>query len=210
MKTLIFDFDGTIADSFDYVFAFLASQGHPARTFSHDERQMFRHRSMPTMARQLGIRWWQLPHVWHKGRREMRRHLNQVGVFTEMPPLIRELRGQGYRLMILSSNTEPTIREFLRRHEIDDFFEDVHGKVGLFGKGPALRQMLAKHGLHVDDCVYIGDEVRDVKSAHAVRIDCIAVTWGFADPNSLRGLRPYAVAASSAELRAAIGRFATE
>ena len=207
MKTLIFDFDGTIADSFDFVFDFLAHVSSPNTQFGSVERKAFRYKSMVAIARGLGIKWWRLPGLLYKGRAQMRAQLDQIRAFEEIPPLLRELHGQQYRMMILSSNIEPTIKTFLRRHEIDGYFEAISGNVGMFGKGPALRKMITKHHLKLEDCVYIGDEVRDVTSAKSVNMACIAVTWGFADPTKLRELSPFAVVASTQELRTAITKF---
>ncbi|MDB5185423.1 MAG: gph 1 [Candidatus Saccharibacteria bacterium] len=206
MKTILFDFDGTIANSYDFVLDFLLRESKHRHNADFD-RESMRHLSMLTMARRLGIAWWRLPGLLTRGRRAMRRHLDTVELFSGMPPLIRELRRQGYRMMILSSNIEPSIHEFLREYDIDDYFDDVRGKVGMFGKGPALRKLLAKHKLEAHDCVYIGDEVRDVGSSEVVGVECIAVTWGFADPAVLRKLKTFAVVDTVDELRAAIDTF---
>ncbi|MDB5175331.1 MAG: gph 1 [Candidatus Saccharibacteria bacterium] len=205
MKTLLFDFDGTIADSFEFVFGFLVNAGN-GRTYSLEERQAFRYMSMPSIAREVGVAAWRLPFLLYKGRRQMRKQLDSVRPFSDIPPLIRELNGQGYRMMILSSNIEPTIRSFLLKHDLEEYFEDIYGEVGLFGKGPALRKLIAKHHLNAEECVYIGDETRDVKASQSVNIDCIAVTWGFANPMRLRAAKPYAVVSTSRELRSEIAK----
>ena len=55
MKTVIFDFDGTIADSFDFVLNFLVKAANKPPIENPKLRAAYRNVSMVAIARELGI-----------------------------------------------------------------------------------------------------------------------------------------------------------
>jgi phosphoglycolate phosphatase len=199
MAAIIFDFDGTIADSFDYVAGFLAAEaGMPA--LGEEQKQGLHGLSMVAMARRLGHRWWRMPKLLFKGRRRMGGVINQLQPFDGVPAVLEKLHAEGHELFIVSSNSVRNVRAFLRHHKLQTYFLEIYGGVGLFGKAPALRRLLKEHQLELKDTVYIGDELRDIEAAQSVKLPVIAVTWGFARPSDLEAQRPSAVAATPADL----------
>ena len=199
MVAVIFDFDGTIADSFEFVVTFLA-EGVKRPALSGKQKQELHNLSMTAMARRLGYGWWRLPFMLVKGRRKMNGSIKQLQPFDGMPAVIRELHDTGHQLFIVSSNSARNIRAFLHHHELEAYFSEVTGGIGLFGKAGALRRLLKKHRLKANDAIYIGDELRDVEAAQSIQLPVIAVTWGFARPTDLTALRPTAQAHTPAEL----------
>jgi phosphoglycolate phosphatase len=206
MAAIIFDFDGTIADSFDFVVTFLAA-GVKLPPLGYKEKQELRGLSMTVIARRLGYSWWRLPFRLVKGRRKMNGSIKQLQPFDGMAAVIRGLHADGHQLFIVSSNSVRNIRAFLRQHGLEDYFLEITGNVGLFGKAGALRRLLKKHRLQPATAVYIGDELRDVQAAQSIKLPIIAVSWGFARPNDLTAARPTAVAKAPAELTKVIKSF---
>ncbi len=193
MAAIIFDFDGTIANSFDYVLDFLSDQAHAVR-LEGTERQAQRGLSMIAMARSLGHSRWRLPMLFVRGKRIMTRAIDEVRPFDGMPEVIRKLHAEGHELFVLSSNNLVNVRKFLHEHELHEYFLEIYGGVGMFGKAPALRKLLREQQLALDDSLYIGDELRDVEAAQSISMRSIGVLWGFAKPHDLRALKPTAVA----------------
>jgi phosphoglycolate phosphatase len=193
MSTIIFDFDGTIADSFDYVLEFLTVEAGLEPLIGTD-RLALRNLSMIAMARHLGHPHWRLPLLFWRGRRVMRMAIETVGPFDGMPEVIRKLHAEGHELFIVSSNNLANVRAFLHRYDLHEYFLEIYGGVGLFGKAPALRRLLKEHSLELADSMYIGDEVRDAEAAQSIRMRIISVLWGFARHADLRALHPTAVA----------------
>ncbi len=205
MKAIIFDFDGTIADSFPYVSDFLALKAGLA-PLDDAGRQKLRGLSMQAMAVSLGFGWWRMPSLFFKGRRQMRVSGKSLKPFDGVPELIAQLRKDGHDLYLLSSNSSRNIMSFLRAYDLDSYFIEVYGSVGLFNKAPALRRLLRKHGIALTDAVYIGDEMRDSAAAHSIKLRIISVSWGFARRSDLVNLKPLAVADTTAELAAIIAK----
>ena len=193
MSAIIFDFDGTIANSFDYVLDFLTDQAHTAR-LEGTERQELRGLSMVAMARSLGHSRWRLPMLFVRGKRIMTRAINEVQPFDGMPEVIRKLHAEGHELFVLSSNNLVNVHKFLHEHELHEYFLEIYGGVGMFGKASALRRLLKEQQLALEDSLYIGDELRDIEAAQSIRMHIIGVLWGFAKPHDLRALKPTAVA----------------
>jgi phosphoglycolate phosphatase len=199
MATIIFDMDGTIADSFDYVADFLAGEARRGPLSSND-KQALRHLSMVGMAKRLGFHWWDGPRLFFKGRRRMNRSIRDLQAFKGMPELIGKLNAEGHELFMLSTNSVRNIRHFLRRRHLHTYFLEIYGGVGLFGKGPALRQLLRDQNIDIKNAVYVGDELRDVQAAQSIGLRVVAVSWGFAGRHDLQAAKPLALVDNPAEL----------
>lgn len=200
MAVVIFDLDGTIADSFDFVADFLAEKKDGQHLDSREKRELYG-MSMFAMARKMGHPWWRLIRLLFEGRKQMSKVINQVPVFAGMPEAIRKLHAEGHELFIVSSNTSQNVHKFLYSHELQTYFLEIYGGASL-NKARTLKTLLKDQSLESKDAVYVGDEVRDIKSAHATSMKVVAVTWGFASVEDLRNQRPTAIVNSPRELLA--------
>jgi phosphoglycolate phosphatase-like HAD superfamily hydrolase len=166
MSAIIFDFDGTIADSFDYIVGFLAAEAK-LPPLTADQRQELRGMSMTAIGRHLGHSWLGLVRMFFRGRRLMAGNIQHVHPFEGMPDVIRKLHAEGHELFIVSSNTVHNVHTFLHHHNLHTYFLEIYGGVGLFSKAPALRRVLRNNNLDIKDALYIGDELRDVERSQA-------------------------------------------
>jgi len=199
MATIIFDFDGTLADSFNYVADFMAHEAG-RRPLPEAEKNELRHLSMLEMTRRLGFHWWQAIFLYFKGRARMKRAIKHLKPFPGIPEVVRKLSAEGHELFVVSANSAGNVRRFLREHKLDNYFIEIYGGASLFGKGPTLRRLLRDQNLELDQSIYIGDELRDIAAAKAINMRIIAVSWGFAETESLKTAEPYALADTPEEL----------
>jgi phosphoglycolate phosphatase-like HAD superfamily hydrolase len=89
----------------------------------------------------------------------------------------------------------------LKIHELRQYFYRVYGNVGIFNKAQALRKLIRKNRLSLEDCIYVADETRDIKACKTTGIRCVAVNGGFADPTLLAELKPYGFVTTPNELK---------
>lgn len=190
-KLIIFDFDGTLADTFPWFTAVLndvAARYRFRRVEAH-EVDGLRGYSARQLLAHLGIKPWKLPFI----ARHMRRLATDDGepapLFPGCGVMLRELSAAGFVLAIVSSNTERNIRRALGP-DLSALFSHFACGAGLFGKAAKFRQIARRAGVEHDLCLCIGDEIRDGEAAREAGMAFGAVGWGFTSPASLEALAP--------------------
>lgn len=200
MPTVIFDFDGTIADSLPAVvkvFEDLTKRGSP---YTKAEIAAFQHLSMLDLTNALGISRWKVPMLLFRGRRMLHHHLRSIGLHPGMSEAIRTLKQDDYTLHILSSNSRRNIQDYLRWHQLDDCFTSIYGGAGLLGKARKLHKLLREQGITAHETWYVGDETRDVIAARHVGLKPLAVTWGYNSRQALEAKNPEALADTAQQM----------
>lgn len=205
MNTIIVDFDGTIADSFDHILDFLLQQaGRRRDQLTPEEYQKMRHMAMRDLGLYVGIPAWRLPLVYFRGKAVLGKKMGNIPAFPGIPEALASLHRDGFQLCIVSSNNTRNITRFLVQHGLSGYFTHIYGNVGWFNKGPVLKKVLKRLQLRADQTAYVGDEVRDVVGAHAAGIPAVAVTWGFASEEALLQQSPMLLIRSPQELQKAL------
>ncbi len=173
---MIFDFDGTIADTMPHILDI----AEEVSGLIIDRSDVDRLRNMPIKAilKEYKIPLHKIPRYLIQGKKLLGKRTNEIELVSGFEEVLEKLHG-AYDMQIVSSNNAPIIVKFLRRHKIEKYFSSVHGNVGLFSKAQALKKIVKKQRYNLEDCVYIGDELRDVEAAHKIGLKMISVTWGF-------------------------------
>jgi phosphoglycolate phosphatase len=198
--TIIFDFDGTIANSFGVIVDIFEKLTKQPRKLNDTELNELRDLSPLSIAKRLGVSNWQIPFLLIRGRRIMAGRQREIEPFAGMPSVIEKLHAEGHELFIMSSNSRRTIKKFLKTHHLNTYFVEIKGEVGMFGKPRALRKLLRGNQLDAQSAFYIGDETRDVEAAQQVGTRSIAVLWGFARDEKLAELKPTAIATTPEDI----------
>jgi phosphoglycolate phosphatase len=201
MAAIIFDFDGTIADSRDYFINFIAKEAD-LYPLVKDQQDKLHGLPLIAIARALGFSWWQMPNLYFKGRREMDKAIRDLKPFKGIGDVIRKLHSEGHELFIVSSNSVRNIHIFLKHNHLQEYFVEIYGGVEMFGKAAMLHQLLRENNLKIEQAIAVGDETRDIEAAKAVGMRAVAVTWGFARESDLKAIRPNAMIDTPTELLA--------
>lgn len=203
VRVMIFDFDGTIADTFSHALEILNSMAGEFGYRSLPEEDLPKARDMTTrqLMRFLGVSSRRLPAVAHRGVKLLRGRINEIRPLPGMPEVLRALRAKGVRLGIVTSNSEENVGIFLKNHDLD-FFEFVRSSSRLLGKAREIKQAMKKQGFGPEDVLFVGDETRDIEACRRARIRCAAVSWGYNSRRSLEAQNPRFVFDSPAELLA--------
>ena len=191
---VIFDFDGTLADSLPCFLGIMdrLSEQHGFRKIAVHDLEAMRRFDARQLFQHLGIPFWKLPGLTRQIRRLMAEHVDEVSLFPGIEDFLRRLLGQGVDLAIVSSNSWENIRRILGP-ENTLLFQHTECEASIFGKRPKLRRVLRKSGHTPDRAIYIGDEIRDLQAAHAEGLAFGAVTWGHTPADQFRSHGPQEV-----------------
>ena len=198
---MIFDFDGTIADSRDRVLAEYNRIAPRFRVRPIDPEDVPRLRTLSGRAamKEHGLSFWKLPFLVSAMRAALREHAASLEPHRGMAEALASLAAAGCRLSILSTNSRENIERFLARHELS-MFEHVAGGSSMFGKARALARLVDRLELDPARAFYVGDEIRDIEAAATAGLRSIAVTWGYADPAALARHTPTYIAEDPGDL----------
>ncbi|OLP15837.1 carotenoid oxygenase [Leptolyngbya sp. 'hensonii'] len=181
IHTVIFDFDGTIADTLDVV---VRIANHLAGEFGYEpvtneQVKAFKHLSSRQIIQSSGVPLMRVPFLLRRVRTELKTEISTAIPIPGIPEVLAQLQIQGYHLGIATSNSRDNVLAFLAANQLTPAFDFIYSGLTLLGKGRLLKRILAKERLHPTSVVYVGDETRDIEAAKQVGVWTIAVAWGF-------------------------------
>jgi phosphoglycolate phosphatase len=179
-KTLIFDFDGTLADSTDLTIEIYNSiakkRGYKKANIA--EIHFLKQLSISEICKYFCIPLFKLPSLFVELSNTMSIQADKItpvkGLFSEL----KTIKENNNNLYIISSNSIQLINNFLILNNLN-FFNEVYSSKNLFGKNVVIDKFISRTKLNREDIFYIGDEVRDIVAARKSRVKIISVTWGY-------------------------------
>lgn len=202
---VVLDFDGTLADSTEWMIGVLNHLAVRHRFRQVDSAQIEALRGQPTreVIRELGVSPWRLPFIAADMRKRSAADADSIPMYPGVPEFLRDLTDAGVTVGIVSSNGEATVRRVLG--ECQHLIDAYACAVSLFGKQRRLGSVARKLAVAPERALYVGDETRDVHAAKAAGFASAAVSWGYNNRSSLAAVRPTYLVDSWKELAAAIG-----
>lgn len=199
MKNVIFDFDGTIADTLPIAIECAESVlGDLGLT---DEKiNRYKNMTVKQLINELDVPYHKIPKYVVLARSYIKQNISKVNIFSGLIEVIKKLHDDGHRLYIVSSNSVENINKVLTSNGLNQYFESIVGGVGVFGKTIALKSTIKKYKIDKKLCIYIGDEVRDIKASNKVGLPVISVTWGFNGEEILSSNKPDYIAKKPADI----------
>jgi|SRR5690242_13960629 phosphoglycolate phosphatase len=187
---VIFDLDGTLANSFPWfrrhVNGIADRFGFPR--IEDEDVASLRHAGSREVLDHLEIPLWKLPVIAQHMRRLKAKHIGDIPLFDGADTMLRTLVAAGFRLALVTSDSEANARTQLG--EAAALFSHFDCGASLFGKAAKFRRVVRRAGLKPAQAIAIGDEIRDIEAARAAGIACGAVHWGFGAPTALQALAP--------------------
>ena len=190
-KLAIFDFDGTLADSFAWSLRVIndVADKYRFRRVEQSEIEALRQYDARKMIEHLGIPVWKLPMVTGHMRKRMTNDIGEIHLFVGVDVLLKRLADRGVTLAIVSSNGLANVTRVLGPENVALVRYFACGAAFL-GKRAKLKQVIRQSGFQPAEAILIGDEIRDLQAAREERIAFGAVFWGFNSPESLRSQSP--------------------
>jgi phosphoglycolate phosphatase len=186
----IFDFDGTLADSFAFflsVFNELAAR-HGFRAVDAAEVPALRRLGARELMQRVGMPARKLPAVTRDFIGLMRQDRASVRLFEGVEDVLLELHAKGIALGVVSSNSRDNVLHVLG--QAARAVRYLECGVSIFGKRARLRRVVRKSQVKTESALYIGDQPTDLEAARAEGVAFGAVAWGYGDIEALRELRP--------------------
>lgn len=195
IKLVIFDFDGTLADTKENIILTfqmtmkelgveIKSRQECAATIGLTLEDAFKV-LYPGMAAEKYIL---LRDTYRRIFKENRKIL-VPGLFPEVMETLEELRRRGYLMSIASSRLSPSLHSFLEDMKIAHLFEYAVGGDNVEHPKPApdaVLQILRHYNLSVEEAFVVGDMPFDINMATNAGVKSCGVTWGNADAAQLK------------------------
>lgn len=191
-KVIIFDFDGTIADSLEMLVTIsnrLAVQFGYKQT-SQTELAQLKNLTSREIIKQSGISIFKVPFLLRKVKAEMSPEIKTLSLFPGMREALIELGNIGHKLVIISSNSKSNIIAFLEHNNLENVFYYIYSGTTVFGKDKVINKFTKQENIDIKDVVYVGDETRDIEAAKKSNVLAIAVSWGFNTKEALAKQNP--------------------
>jgi len=200
-KVMIFDFDGTIAETFDLIIKITnrLSGDLGYKKMSEKNARLLKNCETKKIFRILGLSPFKLPFYLERLRKEMNDEIEFAKPVSGIKKVLPELRKRGYRLGMVTSNSKENVKKFLKKNNLD-LFDFVYSGSSIFGKNRLISKALKERKLRPDETFFVGDETRDIEAARKSKIKIISVSWGFNSKEVLKKQKPDFLISKPAEL----------
>ncbi|TME22278.1 MAG: HAD family hydrolase [Chloroflexi bacterium] len=179
-RGLVFDFDGTLVDSYPLIEAAFA---HVMQTHRLDEaaRGLFRQSRGLPLPEQMKL---VAPDMWEDlvaTYRAIDATLGHARVFRGIPTLVRKLHQAGAPLGVVSCKRRALVEAELEAAGLRAYFDVVIGYEDVTPPKPApdpLLVAIGQLGLSRTHSIYVGDSMVDLQTGRAARVRTVLAAWG--------------------------------
>ena len=133
-------------------------------------------------------------------------------LFDGMPELLAWLETNGIRWGVISNKLEYLVHRLVQQLGLGHRVALAYGGDTAPRAKPwpdPLKMALQETGLTARQCVYIGDDLRDIQAAHAVDMPAVAAAYGYGNPNEIPQWRADHIVTSPQEFLAMLKRLPT-
>lgn len=190
-KAIIFDFDGTLADT-EGLLSEIYNELAKKKKWQKLNNSQYRHLFTATIGHALRwsrLRPWRFFYLVKHSRKHLHTEAGRISLFKGIPKLIDDLYAQGYDLYVLSYNVTTTINLVLTHREVIDKLVVLEQPMFL-RKHARVNELIKRKGYERKNIWLVGDEKRDIAAAKKAGVASIAVTWGLQNKEALKKARP--------------------
>ena len=182
IKFVIFDFDGTIADTMPFSFSRSLELLRKEKIDLPEKEiiKKIKSNSYLELMKEFKLSWLRIPfmlQIVKQTQRDLYSQIDKIKIFSGIENLLKDLKNSNYRIGILSSNMQRNVNKFIKIKRLN-FFDIIYCESNILGKDQTFRKMMRKYNLKPEEIIYIGDEIRDIVACKKVGIKIIGVSWG--------------------------------
>ncbi len=179
MTLLLFDFDGTIADTYPIFLEVLRENYQELGLDRSVIDCNFKELTAFQILNKLGISYRKIPKFIRLARERIHLKMDNAKPIDGICDALIDLRKMNLYMAMITTNSYESVIPFLKRNKID-FFDDVKIENRLFGKHRIIKKYIKNRNVYSPATTfYIGDEARDIIASKKAKVSSIAVTWGF-------------------------------
>jgi phosphoglycolate phosphatase len=175
----IFDFDGTLADSFPWFCSVLdqTADKFGLNRVKPEDIPTLRELSSHDALKRLGVPFYKLPAISTFMRGLAVEGIPSIPLFAGAAEALAALKAGGVQLALVSSNAEAAVRAVLG--PAAELIDRYACGSSLFGKSQKFEAVLGTLRLSRDETIAIGDEIRDIDAARKTHLTAGSITFGF-------------------------------
>jgi len=189
-KYIVFDFDGTIADSRSVFISLYNELAHKYGygILTEENLDELRSLSIPQRCKVLGVPLYRIPFLASAIIKKYKASVSGLQFNEGMKPLLQSLERNNIRFAVLSSNAKENIEQFFNLNRMA--VADIFSYRSVFGKHILINKFLKQKKLKPSEILYVGDELRDVVACHKSAVKIAWVSWGYDSAQSLKNNKP--------------------
>ncbi len=173
-KVIIFDFDGTIADSLSMIYKASndALESYHGKRITPEEIEELKKKGIKNALKKLNVSVIRLPFLVLKIQLKMYDRIDEVEPFSGVQEMITELEEE-FVLGIFTNNRKKTVKKFLKKNDLESF-DFIVDNPFLRKKDKKLKKFSKRNAI-----AYVGDQKADMAAAKKVGLSAVGVSWGF-------------------------------
>ena len=224
LEAIVFDFDGTLANSFPMFLAVFTSEMEKnlvirQETVKELTTDVFlsvidkeQDRQNPSIlllkvfyhtCRKLGLnRYSSLLRTLYSGYKIKKQYKN-IELFEGAKEILEELHNEGIPLILVTHSSKKSVLEILEKSHLEHYFNIILDRKDLEGaeKTQGIIEALSAYGISPKNALAIGDLPADILEAKAAGVKTVAVTTGPVTKNRLLAAGPDILIENLTELR---------
>ncbi|NCP66747.1 HAD family hydrolase [bacterium] len=187
---LLWDFDGVMADSTQFVFSYWRQEMKKAgidfklsdyqATFTHKFPFEYLAENYPTVAEDIKTKYSLYEENYYPVK--VKAFPNFISNFLEISP--------NFEHHIISSNLKSVIDSWLKIQGLTPYFKSVVGRETEGYKDEKINHLLRRLHRNKSEALFIGDTISDIEHAQAAGVKNIAVSWGVHSKDQLKKAQP--------------------
>lgn len=185
-RLAIFDFDGTLANSFPFFVGVLdeLAERHGFRKIDPERIGALRHCTGRQILNHAGLPMWKLPLVAGSFMALMQNSIDAIPLFEGVDATLHHLAREGVTLAVVTANSRENVRRVLGPDNVR-LIEHFECGIPIFGKHSRIRKVLKRSAVPARQAIYIGDQTTDADAARNEGVAFGAVSWGYGSIESL-------------------------
>jgi HAD superfamily hydrolase (TIGR01549 family) len=193
--SLIYDFDGTLADTFDVIYGTWVNVCKTYELPIPTEGQIRAIMGVPLD--QIAQKFNNNPKISIEDlvlayKDEFRLHESKIKLFPEIVDMLNELSSLEVPMFVVSARTSESLSKILKNLRVSKYFFEILGREDVQKPKPnqeAVNTIAREYSLHYGGIYVIGDAQVDIEMGQNAGVKTIYVPWGALKPHKLEELK---------------------